>query len=88
LGLIAENLRGLGYRATAEQNTLAVSGSDHVPRGRVRTDGDHRIAMAFAGLRLVPEAEITIDEPACVAVSFPGFFDALKAVRATGGGRR
>jgi 3-phosphoshikimate 1-carboxyvinyltransferase len=82
LALLAENLRALGYRARGEDNVLVVTGSDHPPVGRIRTDGDHRIAMAFAGLRLVKGAEITIDSPGCVAVSFPGFFEALRALRA------
>lgn len=84
LALLADNLRALGYRATSDHNVLTVTGSDHCPSGRIRTDGDHRIAMAFAGLRLVRGAEIAIDSPACVAVSFPGFYEALRAVNGTG----
>ncbi len=81
LALLAENLRSLGYRATSDRNVLTVTGSEHRPSGKIRTDGDHRIAMAFAGLQLVRGADITIDSPACVAVSFPGFFEALRAVK-------
>lgn len=81
LALIAENLRTLGYRASGEGNILRVTGSDHPPVGRVRTDGDHRIAMAFGSLGLAKNAKITIDDRACVAVSFPGFYDALRVIR-------
>ncbi len=81
LALIAENLVRLGYRAAGEGNTLIVEGSDHPPRGRVRTDGDHRIAMAFAVLGTVPGARIVVDDPDCAAVSFPGFDAALRQVR-------
>lgn len=81
LALLADNLTTLGYRASSEGNVLEVTGSDHPPVGRVRTDGDHRIAMAFAGLGLVRGAKITIDQRGCVAVSFPGFYDALQLVR-------
>ncbi len=81
LGLMAANLVRLGYRASGEGNTLVVEGSDHPPRGRIRTDGDHRIAMAFGVLGLVPGARISIDDRACVAVSFPGFFDLLDQVK-------
>jgi 3-phosphoshikimate 1-carboxyvinyltransferase len=88
LALLAENLRALGYRATSDHNVLTVTGSDHCPAGKIRTDGDHRIAMAFAGLRLVRGAEIAIDSPACVAVSFPGFYEALRAIKGGGTGRR
>ncbi|MHB1326754.1 MAG: 3-phosphoshikimate 1-carboxyvinyltransferase [Gemmatimonadales bacterium] len=81
LALMAENLTRLGYRALGEGNTLIVEGSDHPPRGRVRTDGDHRIAMAFAVLGTVPGARVAVDDPECAAVSFPGFATALRQVR-------
>lgn len=81
LALMAENLVRLGYRATGEANTLIVEGSDHPPHGRVRTDGDHRIAMAFAVLGTVPGARVVVDDPDCAAVSFPGFSAALAQVR-------
>jgi 3-phosphoshikimate 1-carboxyvinyltransferase len=77
LALISDNLRRLGYRASGDGNTLVVEGSDHPPRGSVRTDGDHRIAMAFSVLDRVPGAEVTVDDRDCVAVSFPGFFETL-----------
>jgi len=82
LGLIAANLVSLGYRASGEGNTLVIDGDgERVPRGRIRTEGDHRIAMAFGVLGTTPGARITIDDPACVAVSFPGFFEVLRRVR-------
>lgn len=81
LALMADNLRRLGYRASGEGNVLTVEGSDHPPRGRIRTDGDHRIAMAFAVLGLVSGARIAIDDRECAAVSFPGFFGLLEQVR-------
>ncbi len=82
LGLIADNLESLGYRASGAGNTLVIEGdSERVPRGRIRTDGDHRIAMAFAVLGTIPGARIRIDDPACVAVSFPGFFEVLRQLR-------
>ncbi len=83
LARIADNLTALGYRASGAGNTLTVQGSDHPPRGRVVTDGDHRIAMAFAVLGTVPGGRVGLDDRDCVAVSFPGFFEAL--ARARGG---
>ncbi len=45
----------------------------------VDTYGDHRMAMAFAlaGLKI---PNITLQEPACVAKTFPEFFDVLAAL--------
>jgi 3-phosphoshikimate 1-carboxyvinyltransferase len=85
LALLAGNLRALGVSAEADGQDLHVEGTAAPPRGRVRTDGDHRIAMAFAILGTVAGAEVEIDDMDCAAVSFPGFPAALAAVR---GGRR
>jgi len=81
LSLIASNLRAVGADAEVVGSDLHVRGGDVPPRGRVRTDGDHRIAMAFAVLGTVRGANITIDDKACADVSFPGFFDTLRQVR-------
>lgn len=82
LGLIAENIRALGGRAEIQGDDLHVQGGGASPRGRVRTEGDHRLAMAFAVLGTLPGARVTIDDLACAAVSFPGFPAMLKAIRA------
>jgi len=81
LTLIADNLGRLGYQARVEGNSLVVEGSDHPPRGRVVTDGDHRLAMAFGVLGAVPGARVTIDDRSSAAVSFPGFFDQLARLK-------
>lgn len=41
--------------------------------GRVNSDGDHRIAMAFSIASLKAKGSIVIDDVANVATSFPGF---------------
>jgi 3-phosphoshikimate 1-carboxyvinyltransferase len=81
LGLLAANLTALGYEAWTEGANLSVVGHDRPPRGRVRTAGDHRIAMAFAVLGTVRDARVTLDDRACVAVSYPGFFLDLRRIR-------
>ncbi|MDX2193090.1 MAG: 3-phosphoshikimate 1-carboxyvinyltransferase [Gemmatimonadales bacterium] len=82
LALMAENLRTVGVEAEVQGDDLLVTGTDAPPVGPVRTAGDHRIAMAFAVLGTVPGARIRVDDPACAAVSFPGFHDLLRSVRA------
>ena len=82
LGLIAENIRALGRRAEIQGDDLHVQGGGAPPRGRVKTEGDHRLAMAFAVLGTLPGARVAIDDLACAAVSFPNFPAMLKAIRA------
>lgn len=85
LALLAENLRAVGVEAEAQGDDLHVHGTDAPLRGRVRTGGDHRIAMAFTVLGQGRGSRITIDDPDCAAVSFPGFRDALRGVRLPAG---
>lgn len=81
LGLIASNLRAVGKRAEVQGEDLWIEGTPDVPKGVVRTDGDHRIAMAFAVLGTLPKARIKVDDMKCAAVSFPGFEQALRSIR-------
>ena len=80
LDLIADNLRAVGGRAEVQGDDLVVEGSAVVPRGRVQTVGDHRLAMAFAILGTLPGARLVIDDMACSAVSFPGFPETLREI--------
>ena len=80
ISAVVTNLQALGARAEERPDGFVVAGSDVPLRGTVKTHGDHRIAMAFGVLAALPGNEITIDDPACVAVSYPGFWDDLKRV--------
>jgi len=79
-----EQLRGLGVPLETSPDGLVVAGrGDRVlASGRVATHGDHRIAMAFAVAALRAPGGIVLDDPTCVEVSFPGFFDRLAALGA------
>jgi 3-phosphoshikimate 1-carboxyvinyltransferase len=79
LALIAENFEALGIRCEELDDGLRVVGG--APRqGVVRTGGDHRIAMAFGALAASSGSKVHVDDMECVAVSFPGFWDALAEV--------
>ena len=79
LALLAENLGALGIGCEQTDENLRVMGGEPKP-GVVRTCGDHRIAMAFGALGASSGSEIRVDDRECVAVSFPGFWDALAEV--------
>jgi 3-phosphoshikimate 1-carboxyvinyltransferase len=73
-----EGLRSLGIRAESRPDGFEILGSpERFPasvRPSIRTFGDHRIAMAFAVAALASRAGVDLDDDACVAVSYPGFF--------------
>ena len=81
IGAIVTNLRAVGADAEELADGFVVRGSDRPLRGAVVTHGDHRIAMAFGVLGAIPGNAITLDDPACVAVSYPNFWDDLARVR-------
>ncbi len=72
-------LRRIGQDVEERADGLVISPRPVRP-AVVQTYGDHRIAMAFSliGLR-VPG--IVIDDPACVAKTFPDFFERLEFLR-------
>ena len=84
LGLIAENLRAVGAEAEVQGDDLFVRGGSEMPRGPVRTAGDHRLAMAFAVLGTIRGARVKVDNMACAAVSYPGFPQALRDIARRG----
>lgn len=87
LTLLAANLRAVGAKAAVEGNNLIVEGSSKPPRGRVKTDADHRIAMAFEVLNAVDGARVEVDNIACADVSFPGFPNTLRTILHKGASR-
>jgi len=81
IAAVVDNLRTLGVEAEELPDGFVVRGSDRPLAGRVVTHGDHRIAMAFAVLGAGRGQAISIDDPACVSVSYPTFWDDLARVR-------
>ena len=82
LGLLAANIRAVGGRAVVEGNDLIIEGGSSPPSGRVTTEGDHRLAMAFSVLGTLPGAKVRVDDPGCADVSFPDFRMTLNSLRA------
>lgn len=78
IATVVQNLRAIGARAEETSDGFSVQGSRAPLSGLVRTHGDHRVAMAFGVLASLPGNAIDIDDPSCVGVSYPGFWDDLK----------
>lgn len=79
-GLVAL-LQAVGVRAEARGDDLIVEGAR--PRGgRAPSTDDHRLAMTGAILGLAADAGVTVPDPACIDVSFPGFADVLRRLGA------
>ena len=83
IAVVVGNLRALGADAEELPDGFVVRGSAPTLRGRVVTHGDHRMAMAFGILGALPGNAIEVDDPDCVAVSYPAFWRHLSAVTAS-----
>jgi len=70
--VMADGLAQLGVRTEVRPDGIAIKQSK-IQGGVVHSHGDHRIAMSFAIASLIAEGDITIQDCANVATSFPNF---------------
>jgi len=84
LATIAETLRACGIAVVEHPDGLDITGGGaRSPDRTLRTHEDHRIAMAIAALA-APTGPHTIDDPDCIAVSFPDFIALWRQAQAAG----
>jgi 3-phosphoshikimate 1-carboxyvinyltransferase len=83
IALAVANLVAIGVDAEERPDGWVVRPGS--PRdAAIRTAGDHRIAMAFAIAALAGiAAAVEVDDPGCVTVSYPGFWEDLAIVSGT-----
>jgi 3-phosphoshikimate 1-carboxyvinyltransferase len=87
LSAMGETLSAAGARIELFDDGCAIEGPTRLRGVQVRTRLDHRIAMSMAVAQLFagPKEEMLLDEVACVATSFPSFFDLLDSLTRAGG---
>jgi len=80
VGAMCAELARLGVEVQEEPDGLTIQPCASMRPARVRTYNDHRMAMAFAlvGLRI---AGLSLENPACVSKTFPGYFEVLESLR-------
>jgi 3-phosphoshikimate 1-carboxyvinyltransferase len=80
LAALAAELAKLGVAVTELPDGLVIDGAgpDRLRPARLATWGDHRMAMALAAVAArVPG--VVLEDPGCVAKTYPGFWDDLAA---------
>jgi 3-phosphoshikimate 1-carboxyvinyltransferase len=78
ISVLVANLRAIGAEAEEKRDGFRILPRRRGSlRGRVTTQGDHRIAMAFGVLGFLDGNVIEIDDRECVAISYPGFWTDL-----------
>lgn len=82
ISTVVQNLRAVGADAEELPDGLRVRGPRRELSGTIDPRGDHRIAMAFGILSVASGNRITVTNPECVAVSYPGFWEDLRRAAA------
>jgi 3-phosphoshikimate 1-carboxyvinyltransferase len=72
--VMADGLQTVGIDATPTSDGMIIQGGQ-IQGGVINSHGDHRIAMAFTIAALSAKTQITIEDCANVATSFPNFVD-------------
>lgn len=74
LGVMCSELKKMGVSAKCDQGSLTIEGTNDFHGAQIDPHNDHRIAMSFAVAGLAVGNQ-TIENEACVAKSFPDFWD-------------
>ncbi len=75
-----ENLRAMGADVEERAEGLVIKRRTALRGARLKSYGDHRIAMAFSVAALIAEGESELDGADCVRISFQEFFNLLESV--------
>jgi len=78
LAAMEDALTAMGADIVAQEDGWTITGPRLLEGSRVRSRGDHRIAMALAIAGLIADGKTEIEDAECVEVSYPGFFDQLE----------
>jgi 3-phosphoshikimate 1-carboxyvinyltransferase len=77
---VATNLRKMGAEVEERPDGLRIPGGQRLHGAELDSFHDHRIAMAFAVAALRAEGETVIHGAEAAGVSYPAFFEDLKAM--------
>ncbi|MGN1015311.1 MAG: 3-phosphoshikimate 1-carboxyvinyltransferase [Butyricicoccus sp.] len=82
IATMTAELTKTGADVVETEDGMIVRGGKPLHGGDFTSYADHRVAMSMAVCALACAGESTIDDPACVAISYPNFFDTLSALEA------
>ncbi|GAB2574595.1 3-phosphoshikimate 1-carboxyvinyltransferase [Gracilibacillus alcaliphilus] len=74
---VVTTLTKLGARITGTEDGMIVHGKTALHGGVTDSFGDHRIGMMIAIASLLIDEKIELHDAACIAVSYPNFFEHL-----------
>ena len=78
---IITNLSKIGFKVASKKDDISIIGSSEIKivnQKKIKTYGDHRIAMSFVILSLLYKNKLIIDDESCISISYPDFKKHLK----------
>ena len=81
IATVSSELKKMGAEVQELEDGMLIKGPTRLKGARVKSYGDHRVAMALAVAGLAAEGETTIEDADCIETSFPGFERILKDVQ-------
>ncbi|CAM3057062.1 3-phosphoshikimate 1-carboxyvinyltransferase [Filibacter tadaridae] len=75
---VTNELIKIGADVQATADGMIIHGPTVLTGGQMASYGDHRIGMMAAIASLVSLQPITIEDPACISISYPQFFEDLE----------
>jgi 3-phosphoshikimate 1-carboxyvinyltransferase len=80
IATVVVELRRLGARIEERPDGFIIHGPTPLEGMVAQSHGDHRLAMALVMAGLLADGETIVRETNCIADSFPGFVEAMRAI--------
>ncbi|HEY3373925.1 MAG TPA: 3-phosphoshikimate 1-carboxyvinyltransferase [Candidatus Aquicultor sp.] len=77
IAALGRELRKMGAHVSELEDGIIISGPTPLRGAKVKSHGDHRIAMALAIAGMVADGETIIENSDCIAISYPRFEETL-----------
>lgn len=77
IAAVTTELKKLGANIEATEDGMIIQGPTSLHGAQLASYGDHRIGMMASIAALIADGPITIEDPACIRISYPSFFEHL-----------
>lgn len=80
IAAVTNELNQLGANIEATADGMIIHGPTPLTGGKMDSYGDHRLGMMAAIASLIATGPIEINDPACIDISYPTFFEDLETI--------
>lgn len=80
ISAVVAELSKMGADIAATEDGMIINGPSKLHGASVKSYGDHRLGMMAAVAALIADGEVEIDDPDCIAVSFPNFVEEMNSL--------